>query len=90
MIVTIGIYIVSIFIGLIALILPDLHVWPTVVHTSIQSFFGTIIKLDSAIFFIDILLNAFVFFLRFLTYFFIYKITIKVLNYFRGVGSGLN
>lgn len=84
MIITVAIYIISLMFSIIAFILPDIQILPNIIFEMIQNFTIWAMELNSIFFFIDNILNALVFFLEFLTYFSIYKISVIVLNYFRG------
>ena len=89
MIITLAIYIISGLIGVIALILPVLQVFPDQVYEFIEVFVTRLLELNTFFLIIPDMLIAVLLFLKFLTYFFIYKITAKILNYFRGAGQGL-
>lgn len=90
MLVTLAIYIVAILFGMISILLPDFQVLPQAIFDSIHWFFSQLLELDSIFLVISTILTGIVFFLKFLSYFALYKITIKAVNYLRGAGSGLN
>jgi hypothetical protein len=89
MIITIAIYIISGLVGSIALLFPDFQVYPASVFEGIHFFINTFLELNSLFLIIPIILTALVFFCKFLVYFMLYKLSIKLLNYFRGAGDGL-
>lgn len=81
------IYLMSILLATIALVLPDLQVWPDKVLNGIGFFVDNIMSLNSLFFFVDNLLGAISFFLKFLTFFIIYKLSVKFINWIRGADS---
>lgn len=87
MILTVVIYVISLMLGLLAFLLPSFQIIPAIVFEMITNIITWTMELNSIFFFIDNLLNALVFFLQFLTYFTIYKISVLLLNYFRGSDS---
>jgi len=90
MIITLVIYVIAIILGMIAMLLPDWRVMPQPVYDTITFLVDKLIALDSIFLVFSIFLGVFIIFLKFLTYFALYKITIKVVNYLRGTGSGLD
>jgi hypothetical protein len=87
MIFTIAIYVLSSLLGFINLLFPDFQIWPDVVFEVINTFITGLLELNTFFLIIPLLLTALVFLLRFFSYFFLYKITTKILNYFRGSGE---
>jgi hypothetical protein len=77
------------FIDLICSILPGWQIWPESLLTGLQYFFSKLL-IFNFIFPIDTLLLAIIFFVGFESLYFSVKIIMKVFNFFRGTGSGLD
>lgn len=84
MIISAFIFIISLFVGLIAFLLPDFQVLPDIFFEATENFVLWALELNSIFLIVDNLFLAGVFFLKFLNYFLIYKLAVKILNYFRG------
>ena len=89
MITTLLLYIVSLFINLLVSILPAWQVWPDSLLTGLSYFFGAIAKFNF-IFPIDSLFSVILFIINFEILFFTAKLIMKIFNYIRGTGSGLD
>jgi hypothetical protein len=89
MITDIIIFIISSFINLITTILPTWQIWPTAFLDGI-SYISSQIAVFNFIFPIDTLFTVILFFISFEVAYMTAKIIIKVLNFFRGTGSGLD
>lgn len=89
MILTVIIYVFALILSSVAFVLPSIQILPDIVFEAITNIFTWILELNSMLFWIDNFMNAFVFFLNFLNYYLIYKISVMVINYFRGA-KGLN
>lgn len=81
------IYLVGFLIGIIAFMLPDFHIFPDMVYDSFDALIDALLGLNSIFFFIDNLLVVVVFLIKFFAYFFIYKITVRVINMVRGTAG---
>lgn len=84
MITTTAIYIISMLVGAVALILPDFQLWPDKVLNSVNYIVGNVADLNSIFFYFDNILEGFAFFLKFLAYFMIYILAVKIINLLRG------
>jgi uncharacterized membrane protein len=89
MITTALIYILNLFIGLIVLLLPSWSVWPSDLLTGLSYFCASLAKLNF-IFPIDSFFTVLLFIVNFEILYFTSKIIMKVFNYLRGTGSGLD
>lgn len=81
------IYILSIILGMVAFLLPDFQLLPDVVFTSVKYFVDRIMELNTIFFYIDNILIVFSFFLKFLIYFMLYLLAMKIINLLRGSGE---
>lgn len=89
MIVSAFIYLISGFLGIIVFILPTWTVWPTTLLTGLTYFFSSLAKLNF-LFPIDSLFTVILFLINFEVLFFTSKLIMKIFNYIRGTGSGLD
>lgn len=89
MITDIFLNVLTYFIDLLCSILPAWQVWPDTLLTGLQYLFSKFI-IFNFIFPIDTLLIALIFFVEFESLYFTVKIIMKIFNYFRGTGSGLD
>lgn len=89
MITNIFLYVVSQIVHILAQILPTWQVWPAELTSGITYFF-TQIYIFNFIFPIDTFMQVFSFLITFEVAYFGAKILIKILNYIRGTGSGLD
>ena len=80
---------VGLFTQLISFILPVWQVWPTAFLTGLTYFFSALANFNF-IFPIDTLFDVISFLLFFEVSFFSAKLILKIFNYARGVGSGLD
>lgn len=87
MIITLFIYVTASLFGIISTLLPDFQVFPSEVFNGISWFTTTMLELNSIFLVVPIILNALVFLLKFISYFLLYKISIKAINYLRGSNS---
>jgi len=83
------IYIVSAFIQAITFILPTWTPWPSALLEGLTYFFTNLAKFN-IIFPVDTLLTVLAFVINFEVIYFSSKLIIKILNFFRGTGSGLD
>jgi hypothetical protein len=83
------IYIFSAFLSVIVFLLPSWSVWPTDLLSGLSYFATSLAKLNF-IFPIDSLFTVLLFVINFEVLYFTAKIIMKVFNYFRGTGSGLD
>lgn len=89
MIVSALIYIIGFFIAAWAFVLPNFSLWPAKVFTAFEYLvqpFGDLAHVFPPLF---ELYEAIDFFLTFLIYFITIRLFIKLLNYIRGAGQGL-
>jgi len=86
MIVSLFIYIGSYIIGFFALLLPNWTIWPDTVKDGVFYFADKIGDLN-IILPIDEWFDALQLFIRFLTYFLIFKLVVGLINWLRGSGS---
>jgi hypothetical protein len=89
MITDIIIFIISSFINLITTILPAWQIWPADFLNGVSYIFGQLAGFNF-IFPIDTLFDVIIFFISFEVAYMTAKLIIKVLNFFRGTGSGLD
>lgn len=89
MIITILIYIFAGILGVIAMLFPDFEILPPQVYDAIINFVNSFLEMNSLFLIVPNVLTVLIFFFKFLIYFLLYKITIKILNYLRGTGQGL-
>jgi hypothetical protein len=89
MITNILLYIFSEIIHIFAQILPTWQVWPTALTDGLTYFFQQLAFLDF-LFPIDTLFTVILFFITFEVAYFSAKILIKIVNFLRGTGSGLD
>lgn len=89
MIPTIFFYTIGLFITSIALILPDVQLWPEVVFESLEYFVINLMELNVLFIVIPDIFDALQFFIRFLMWFTIFLLIRKVFNFARGTGQGL-
>lgn len=89
MITTIFILTLSYFINAICFILPTWQIWPAAFLTGLNYFFSQIAQFNF-IFPIDTLFIALRFYISFEVAYFTAKLIMKIFNYFRGAGSGLD
>lgn len=73
---------------MIALLLPNIQVWPDSVFAGFSDFISTIANFNLLIPVMPTVFDAVHFMIRFLVYFFGFIAIVKVANYFRGA-SGL-
>jgi len=89
MIITGLLYILTFFISIIVLLSPTFTPWPADLLTGLEYFFYSLAKLNF-IFPIDSLFSVLLFIIYFEVIYFTAKIILKVFNFFRGTGSGLD
>lgn len=89
MIITGLFYILTFFISFIVLLLPTWSIWPDSLLTGLTYFFSSLAKLNF-IFPIDTLFTVLLFIVNFEILYFSSKLVMKLFNYFRGTGSGLD
>lgn len=89
MITTLFFYIVGLFTSIIAIILPDVQLWPQVVFDFQTAAIDKIMTLRYLFFFIPDVLEAFNWFLFFLNWLLVFIIARRVFNYARGTGEGM-
>jgi hypothetical protein len=89
MIFTFLFYILSLFLGNIVIILPTWTLWPNSLLTGITYFASSMAKLNF-IFPIDSLFSVILFIINFEVLYFLAKLIMKIFNYVRGTGSGLD
>lgn len=82
-------YILTFFIGIITFILPTWTIWPADFLTGLQYFASSLAKFNF-IFPVDSLFAVLLFIINFEVVYFTAKIILKLFNYFRGTGSGLD
>lgn len=81
------IYILSMILGMVAFILPDFRLFPDIVYDSVKYFVDRIMELNTIFFYIDNILIVVSFFLKFLIYFMLYLLAMKIINLLRGSGE---
>jgi hypothetical protein len=89
MIITSLFWILEIFLIGIATLLPTWSIWPSDLLTGLTYFFSSLAKLNF-LFPVDTLFTVLLFIINFEVLYFTAKIIMKVFNYFRGTGSGLD
>ena len=89
MIANLFIYLATIMVKTIAIILPEWQIWPQTFLDALSYFFTEIAKWNY-IFPIDSLFAVLTFVIGFEVAYFTAKLVLKVFNYFRGTGSGLD
>jgi hypothetical protein len=89
MITSLLLYLITLFISLIVLILPSWEVWPDSLLTGLTYFFGSITKFNF-IFPVDSLFAVIIFIINFEVLYLTAKLVMKIFNYIRGAGSGLD
>lgn len=89
MIVDILLVIAGWFIQLIAYILPTWTLWPADVLAGLNYFCGSLAKLNF-LFPVDTLFTCILFFINFEVLYFGAKILMKLFNFIRGTGSGID
>jgi hypothetical protein len=82
-------YIIGMILGLIASTMPTFSIWPDSVKTGLTYLFGLLGNLNF-LFPVDTLCLVIVFIINFEIYYLSTKIFLKILNYFRGTGKGLD
>jgi hypothetical protein len=83
------IYLISSFLGIIVFLLPTWTVWPASLLTGLTYFFSSLAKLNF-LFPIDSLFTVILFIINFEVLFLTAKLIMKIFNYIRGTGSGLD
>jgi hypothetical protein len=89
MILTFIFYILAILIGTVSIVLPTWQIWPQVFLDGLAYFFSHLASLNF-LFPVDTLLTVLLFWLSFEVLYFTAKLIMKVFNFFRGTGSGLD
>lgn len=89
MIISLLLYCVSIIISAIIFLLPEWSIWPTDLLTGLTYFFSSIAKFNF-IFPVDTLFTVILFLVNFEVLYFTTKLIMKIFNYLRGTGSGLD
>lgn len=89
MITTFILTIIYYWIVIICLILPTFQIWPKELLTGLSYFFSKLAELNY-IFPIETFFQVLLFFITFETLFFTAKLIMKIFNYLRGTGSGLD
>lgn len=88
MITSILLLIISFLIKFVCLFLPTWQIWPRDLLDGLSYFFSNLITLNF-LFPIDTLMNCLIFIVGFETLYFTAKLILKIFNYFRGTGSGI-
>lgn len=89
MITTAIIYVISLLIGVLGFLLPSFQIWPDSVFEAFDYFITNLTDLSVLFIFIPTIFTALIFFIKFLTYYLTFRISVKIFNYLRGVGAGL-
>lgn len=89
MITTLLIKLLTFLIGIITTLLPTWQIWPDSLLTGLSYFFTQLLNFNF-LFPIDTLLQAIIFLISFETVYFSSKILMKLFNYVRGTGSGVD
>jgi len=89
MITTLVLYIFVMLMATLTTLLPEWQVWPSSVITGFEYFLNAIGKLNF-ILPIDTLFSVLLVVITFETAYFTAKIIVKIINFFRGVGKGLD
>lgn len=82
-------YLIGQLLNLLAFLLPTWQIWPQTLTDGL-TFFAQKLSLLNFILPMDTLMTALIFFISFEVAYFGAKIIIKILNYLRGTGSGLD
>lgn len=88
MIVTLVLYVLTMLLNMISTILPNWQIWPQSLLDGLTYFFSTLWKFDFIIP-VATLFQVILFMVSFEVVYFNAKIIMKVFNYLRGTGSGL-
>jgi len=89
MITNILILVLTYFLKAVCFLLPTWQIWPDSLLTGLNYFFSSIAKFNF-LFPIDTLFQVLIFFISFEALYFSAKIVMKIVNFFRGTGSGLD
>jgi len=89
MIVTLLLYVLTMFLNMVTVILPSWEVWPTALLDGLTYFLSLLGKLNF-ILPMDTFMSVLLFLVTFETVYFGTKIIMKVFNFLRGTGSGLD
>lgn len=77
------------FIDAVCWLLPAWQIWPSIILSSLSYFFGELMNFNFLVP-IDSLYLALIFYLSFETAYFGGKLIMKIFNFFRGTGTGLD
>lgn len=89
MITTAIIYAFGFIILAMATLLPNYQIFPDSVFDAFEYVFNGIASLNVLIIILPTIFSALSFFLTFLAFYFTFKLSVKVINYVRGVGQGI-
>lgn len=89
MITTLLILLANFILSFISFILPTWQIWPTAIFDGLHYFCVQIAKFNF-LFPVDTLFSAIIFFIGFEVLYFTAKLTMKIFNFIRGTGSGLD
>lgn len=89
MITTLLLTILYYFVVIICIILPTFQIWPNELLQGLSYFFSSLAQFNF-IFPIDSFFEILIFFISFETLYFTANLIMKLFNYFRGTGSGLD
>lgn len=89
MITTLLLYLLSILLSVIVFLLPSWSVWPDELLTGLSYFLSCLAEVNY-IFPIDTLFTVLIFIINFEVLYFTAKLIMKLFNYIRGTGSGLD
>jgi hypothetical protein len=89
MIIDILLFVVGTILTAIGQVLPDFQLWPDIVFEGWRWFITGILDFNVFLPVVYDLFDAATWFIHFLSYYFLYKLTVKGFNYLRGAGDGL-
>jgi len=89
MVITIIAYLVGLIISIIAVILPEWQVFPEKVFTAFENIVVSFVGLNNLFLVIPDILEASIFFLRFMFWLGLFLIIRKIFNFIRGIGQGI-